>query len=149
MAPEERQSKVLTAWVRATDDIAVAYGDDGPHLRRGASCSARPGLATRGCGETSRREKRGMGGRWPGRCTGGDQCVAGLVDRSDRDGARWSGGVSAYYNEIDKVLAVFTNRAPARRPTLQVPEECLPERSLCAPVATEFVRAAMEVGHAS
>jgi hypothetical protein len=40
-----------------------------------------------------------------------------------------------------QVLAVFTNRAPARRPTLQVPEECLPERSLCAPVATEFVRA--------
>ena len=46
-----------------------------------------------------------------------------------------------------QVLAVFTNRAPARRSTLQVPKECLPERSLCAPVAAEFVRAAMEVGH--
>ena len=45
MAPEERQSKVLTAWVRATDDIALAYGDDGPTFA--AVQAAAPGLASR------------------------------------------------------------------------------------------------------
>ena len=43
MAPEERQSKVLTAWVRAMDDIALVYGDDGPTFS--AVQAAAPGLA--------------------------------------------------------------------------------------------------------
>ena len=58
MAPEERQSKMLTAWVRAMDDIAVVYGNDGPPFA--AVQDAAPGLASR----LQDAEKRAARWKW-------------------------------------------------------------------------------------
>ena len=45
MAPEDRQSKMLSAWVRAYDEIAAVYGNNGPTLD--VVRAVAPGLATR------------------------------------------------------------------------------------------------------
>ena len=45
MAPDSRQSKMLSAWVRVYDEIAAAYGNDGPTLD--VVRLQAPGLATR------------------------------------------------------------------------------------------------------
>ena len=69
MAPEERQSKMLTAWVRAMDDIAVAYGDDGPTFA--AVQAAAPGLASRLEDAEKRAEEKSVA--WVGGGPGGVQ----------------------------------------------------------------------------
>jgi hypothetical protein len=69
MAPEERQSKVLTAWVRATDDIALVYGDDGPAFA--AVQAAAPGLASRIQDAERRAEEKSVA--WVGGGPGGVQ----------------------------------------------------------------------------
>ena len=71
MAPEERQSKMLTAWVRAMDDIAVAYGDDGPTFA--AVQAAAPGLASRLEDAEKRAEEKSVA--WVGGGPGGVQAA--------------------------------------------------------------------------
>ena len=77
MAPEERQSKMLTAWVRAYDDIALVYGDDGPSLD--AVKAAAPGLATRIEDAEKRAEAKSVA--WVGGGPGGVQ--AGINEWRD------------------------------------------------------------------
>jgi hypothetical protein len=69
MAPEERQSKVLTAWVRAMDDIALVYSNDGPTLD--AVQAAAPGLASRLQDAEKRAEEKSVA--WVGGGPGGVQ----------------------------------------------------------------------------
>ena len=69
MAPEERQSKMLTAWVRAMDDIAVVYGNDGPPFA--AVQAAAPGLASRLQDAEKRAEEKSVA--WVGGGPGGVQ----------------------------------------------------------------------------
>ena len=69
MAPEERQSKVLTAWVRATDDIAVVYGNYGPTFT--AVQAAAPGMASRIQDAEKRAEEKSVA--WVGGGPGGVQ----------------------------------------------------------------------------
>ena len=69
MAPEERQSKMLTAWVRAMDDIAPVYGNDGPPFA--AVQAAAPGLASRLEDAEKRAEEKSVA--WVGGGPGGVQ----------------------------------------------------------------------------
>jgi hypothetical protein len=69
MAPEERQSKVLNAWVRAYDDIALVYGNDGPPFA--AVQAAAPGLASRLQDAEKRAEEKSAA--WVGGGPGGVQ----------------------------------------------------------------------------
>ena len=69
MAPEERQSKVLNAWVRAYDDIALVYGNDGPPFA--AVKAQAPGLATRLEDAEKRAEEKSVA--WVGGGPGGVQ----------------------------------------------------------------------------
>jgi hypothetical protein len=69
MAPEERQSKMLGAWVRAYDDVALVYGDDGPTLD--AVRAQAPGLATRILDAEKRAEEKSVA--WVGGGPGGVQ----------------------------------------------------------------------------
>jgi hypothetical protein len=71
MAPEERQSKVLTAWVRATDDIALVYGNDGPTFD--AVQAAAPGMASRIQDAEKRAEEKSVA--WVGGGPGGVQAA--------------------------------------------------------------------------
>ena len=77
MAPEERQAKVLTAWVRAMDDIALVYGDDGPAI--GVVRAQAPGLATRIQDAEKRAEAKSVA--WVGGAPGGVQ--AGINEWRD------------------------------------------------------------------
>ena len=45
MAPEDRQSKMLSAWTRAYDEIGAVYGNNGPTID--VVREQAPGLATR------------------------------------------------------------------------------------------------------
>jgi hypothetical protein len=69
MAPEERQSKVLTAWVRAYDEIGAVYGNDGPPFA--AVQAAAPGLASRLEDAEKRAEEKSVA--WVGGGPGGVQ----------------------------------------------------------------------------
>ena len=69
MAPEERQSKVLTAWVRAYDDIALVYGNDGSMLD--VIKAQAPGLATRIADAEKHAEEKSVA--WVGGGPGGVQ----------------------------------------------------------------------------
>ena len=69
MAPEERQSKVLAAWVRVYDDIALVYGDDGPPFA--AVKAQAPGLATRIADAEKHAEEKSVA--WVGGGPGGVQ----------------------------------------------------------------------------
>ena len=69
MAPEERQAKVLSAWVRAYDDIAPVYGNDGPTFA--AVLAAAPGLASRLEDAEKRAEEKSVA--WVGGGPGGVQ----------------------------------------------------------------------------
>ena len=69
MVPEERQAKVLAAWVRAYDDIAMLYGDDGPAI--GVVKEHAPGLATRIEDAEARAEAKSVA--WVGGGPGGVQ----------------------------------------------------------------------------
>ena len=77
MAPEERQSKMLTAWVRAMDDIAVVYGNDGPTFT--AVQAAAPGMASRIQDAEKRAEEKSVA--WVGGGPGGVQ--AGINEWRD------------------------------------------------------------------
>jgi hypothetical protein len=69
MAPEERQSKMLTAWVRAYDEIGAVYGNDGPPFA--AVQAAAPGLASRLEDAEKRAEEKSVA--WVGGGPGGVQ----------------------------------------------------------------------------
>ena len=71
MAPEERQSKVLTAWVRAYDEIGAVYGNDGPPFA--AVQDAAPGLASRLQDAEKRAEAKSVA--WVGGGPGGVQAA--------------------------------------------------------------------------
>ena len=69
MAPEDRQSKMLSAWIRAYDEIAAVYGNDGPTLD--VVRAQAPGLATRL--EDAEKAAEKMSVEWVGGGKGGVQ----------------------------------------------------------------------------
>ena len=69
MAPEDRQSKMLSAWDRAYDEIGAVYGNDGPTLD--VVREQAPGLATRIEDAEARAEEVSV--EWVGGGKGGVQ----------------------------------------------------------------------------